>query len=213
MLHSTAFNGARPEAVTFSKDSTHECDLHASGGLRTCHKCPENVSDEGLFCPCQTTCNVDVATIVCHVCRQLGGVTSELGIAKVDWNTVVHGTGYTQFLGSLFFQDRLCGLLAYFKDAPFRHVNRSTQALSDRLDTLVNQAEVKLVGGGMVTGAEEADMVALEDQLEGDRSYEKESFYKDLGPGMETYNDAMGYNASFPFHVFTNLTDIIILDW
>jgi len=39
----------------------------------------------------------------------------------------------------------------------------------------------------------------------------KESFYKDLGPGMETYNDAMGYNASFPFHVFTNLTDIIIV--
>jgi len=28
---------------------------------------------------------------------------------------------------------------------------------------------------------------------------------------METYNDAMGYNASFPFHVFTNLTDIIIV--
>ncbi len=132
--------------------------------------------------------------------------------AKVDWNTLVHGTGYAQFLGSMFFQDRLCGLLGYFKNAPFRHVNRSTQALSDRLDTIVNRAETKLVGGSRVTEAEEVEIVALEDQLKGDETYAKESFYKDLGPGMETHDDAMGYNASFPFHDFPNLTDIIILD-
>lgn len=208
MLHATAFNGSRPEAVTFSKDAAHECDLHAFGGLRACDRCPENVSDEGIFCPCQTTCNFDVATIVCHVCRQLGGVTSELGIAKVDWNTVVHGTGYAQFLNHLLFQDRLCGLLAYLKNAPFRHVDRSTQALSDRLDTLVNQAEKKLVGGGRVSEVEEAEMAALEDQLKGDRTYAKESFYKDLGPGMETYDDAMGYNASISLHNLTKLANI-----
>lgn len=209
MLHSTAFNGTRPEAVTFSKDATQECDLHASSGLRTCHKCPKNVSDEGLFCPCRTTCNFDVATIACHVSRQLGGDTSELGLAKVDWNTVVHGTGYAQFLNSMFSHDRLSGLLGYFKNAPSRHVNRSTQALSDRLDTIVNRAEQNLVGGGRVTEAEEAEIVALEDQLWADEIYAKESFYKDLGPGMETYDDAMGYNASFPFHDYTELTDMI----
>lgn len=209
MLHSTAFNGARPEAVTFSKDATQECDLHASGGLRTCHRCPKNVSDEGLFCPCRTTCNFDVATIACHVCRQLGGDTSALSIAKVDWNTVVHGTGYARFLGAMFCKDRLSDLLGYFKNAPSRHENRSTQALSDRLDTIVNRAEEKLVGGGRVTEAEEAEIVALEDQLRGDVIYARESFYRDLGPGMETYDDAMGYNASFPFHNLTELTDMI----
>ena len=208
MLDSTAFNGARPEVVTFSKDDSQECNLHASGGLRNCHRCPKNVSDEGLFCPCRTTCNFDVATIVCHVCRQLGG-TSELGISKVDWNTVVHGTGYAQFLGSMFFQDRLCGLLGYFKNAPSRHVNRFTQALSDRLDTTVDRAKKKLVDGGRVTDAEEAEIAAMEDQLKGDELYAKESFYKDLGPGMETHDDAMGYNASFPLHDFIELTDVI----
>lgn len=195
MLHSTAFDGARPEAVTFSQNASQQCDLHASCGLRACNECRENVSDEGLFCPCRTTYNFDVATIACHVCRQLGGI-SELGISKVDWNTVVHGTGYAQFLGSMFCQDRLCSLLGYLKNAPFRHVNRATQALSDRLDTIFNRAEKTLVDGGRISEAEEGEMVALEDQLRGDKLYARESFYRNLGPGMETYDDAMGYNVS-----------------
>lgn len=118
-IHSGLYQSKRPEQLYFPRctEQLDSCELHNNiPGF------PDiRVNDHGLSCPCRSTGNVDITTILGFLCRQLGYRGWAGGeLPKPLWHKSKFGCNYGAFLESTMQTDRLHEIFQYLKNAPSR---------------------------------------------------------------------------------------------
>ncbi|KAI9881249.1 MAG: hypothetical protein M1830_005535 [Pleopsidium flavum] len=111
-ITSKYYDAERPRNLTFSRDDV-DCTLHLPGG-----------DDLGMTCPCRLG-NVDLSTILDHICRQLNLQTGinhynepDRGEIAKQWFVPKKYNSYKAVLQNLLGEDRLFPLLNHLKEAP-----------------------------------------------------------------------------------------------
>lgn len=119
-IHSGRYESCRPQHLVFPRfrAKVDSCDLHNN---KPDHP-QTRLNAQGLSCPCKSTGNVDITTVVEFLCRQLGFRDPMWGkpCGKRVWHEVKHGCNYGAFLVSTMQTDRLHGFFQYLKNAPSR---------------------------------------------------------------------------------------------
>jgi len=111
-ISSDHYGGERPRNLTFNKDQV-DCPFHLPDG-----------NDLDMTCPCRLG-NVDLSTILDHICRELNLQTgidhnsqSDSGEREKRWFVAKKFNSYRALLDNLLGKDRLYPLLYHLKEAP-----------------------------------------------------------------------------------------------
>lgn len=119
-IRSDWYKNPRPRQLCFPRFAakTDSCELHNNEPPSTASR----VDAHGLSCPCRSTGNVDITTIILFLCRQLGYRSrwSDGECIKPLWHQAGYGCNYGAFVESTMQTDRLQRVLQYLKDAPSR---------------------------------------------------------------------------------------------
>lgn len=131
-IKSAYYQGVRPQDLTFSRESV-ACTFHVRG---------EN--ELGIACPCSLG-NVDLSTILDHICRQLGltnaAYATSTGVGQRQWWKAKKFNNYAKLLDWLLSQDRVYPLLNYLKEGAARSGDKDSfyQSLGPGMETDINK--------------------------------------------------------------------------
>ena len=131
-FHSLHYGGPRPPNLMFSKNLI-SCDLHRL-----------EANESGMTCPCRLG-NVDLSTILDHICRQLdltyAADSAGTDLRQRNWSNAKMRNNYARLLEWLLGQDRLYPLLDYLKEGAARSGDKTEfyQSLGPGMETDIDK--------------------------------------------------------------------------